>query len=83
MWSVASLQLPNVFGKFGLVLVFDVVDGFCVVPESCLEFVGCDPDVCFRFFIVGCCYFSIVYHIGLKAVALHWALIVVSAIAEA
>ena len=27
MWSVASLQLPNVFGKFGLVLVFDVVDG--------------------------------------------------------
>ena len=83
MWSVASLQLPNVFGKFGLVLVFDVVDGFCVVPESYLEFVGCDPDVCFRFVIVGCCYFSLVYRIGLKAVALHWALIVVSAIAKA
>ena len=67
VWSVASLQLPNVSGKFGLVLVFDVVDGFCVVPESYLEFVGCDPDVCFRFVIVGCCYnFSLVYHIGLK-----------------
>ena len=72
-----------VFGKFGLVLVFDVVDGFCVVLESYLEFVGCDPDVCLRFVIVGCCYFGFVYHIGLKAVALHWALIVVSAIAEA
>ena len=82
MWSVASLQLPNVFGKFGLVLVFDVGDGFCVVPESYLEFVGC-ADVCFRFVIVGWCYFNLVYHIGLKAVALHWALVVVSAIAEA
>ena len=83
MWPVASLQFSNVFGKFGLVLVFDVVDGFCVVPESYLEFVCCDPDVCLRFVIVGCCYFSFVYHIGLKAVALHWALIAVFAIAEA
>ena len=54
-----------------------------MVPESYLEFVGCDPDVCFRFVIVGCCYFGLVYHIGLKAVALHWALVVVSAIVEA
>ena len=45
MWSVASLQLPNVFGKFGLVLIFGALDGFCVVSESCLEFVGCNPNV--------------------------------------
>ena len=83
MWSVASLQLPNVFGKFGLVLVFGALDGFCVVSESCLEFVGCNPNVCFRFVIVSCCYFGFVYHIGLKTVALYWAVIAVSAIAEA
>ena len=62
MWSVASLQLPNVFGKFGLVLIFGALDGFCVVSESCLEFVGCNPNVCFRFVIVSCCYFGFVYH---------------------
>ena len=28
---------------YSVVLVFDVADGFCVVPESYLEFVGCDP----------------------------------------
>ena len=83
MWSVASLQLPNVFGKFGLVLVFGALDGFCVVSESCLEFVGCNPNVCFRFVIVSCCNFGFVYHIGLKTVALYWAVIAVSAIAEA
>ena len=54
-----------------------------MVPKSCLEFVGCNPDVCFCFVIVSCCYVSFVYHIGLKAVALHWALIVDSAVAEA
>ena len=31
-----------------------------MVPESCLEFVGCNPDVCFRFVIVSCCYFNYV-----------------------
>ena len=76
-------QLPNVFGKFGPVLVFFVVDWFRVVPESCLKFVGCNPDVCFRFVIVSCCYVSFLYYISLKAVSLHWALVVTSAVAEA
>ena len=39
-----------------------------------------NPEDCFRFVIVSCCYVSFVYHIGLKAVSLHWALIVVSAV---
>ncbi len=43
-----------------------------MVSESCLKLVGCNPNVCFRFVIVSCCYFSFVDFVTLACRQWPW-----------